>query len=59
MGSENIPELITWSLLLVPTPLDEEEKFPNALLELIHSYNQSNISYQILVESEKIPDEDG
>lgn len=53
MGSENIPELITWSLLLVPTPLDEEEKFPNALLELIHSYNQSNISYQILVESEK------
>lgn len=54
MKSAVIQELIHPSLVLIPSSLDEEEAYPNALLELIQSYKEQNIAYQVLVESEKI-----
>lgn len=53
MENPIISELITTSLVLIPTSLDETQIFPKALSELILGYNEKNISYKILVESEK------
>lgn len=41
------------SLVLVPSPLDEEQGFEKSLLELIQVYEEQKIPYEILVESEK------
>jgi 16S rRNA (cytidine(1402)-2'-O)-methyltransferase len=46
--------ILNYSLVLVPSPLDEEEAFGKALPELISAYEEKNIPYEILVESEKI-----
>jgi 16S rRNA (cytidine1402-2'-O)-methyltransferase len=53
MVTLNIIELIGLSLVLIPTPLDENEKFSDSLQELIYAYEEQKVGFHVLVESEK------